>query len=111
MGRVGTATAAAAAALGALLLTAPSASAKPAVHTVVIQQMKFGPAPTGVRAGDTIVWANKDMFRHTATARDKSFDVDLPAGATGRTVVGKAGTITFYCRFHPAMTGRVVVAK
>jgi plastocyanin len=28
-----------------------------------------------------------------------------------RTVLKKAGQISFYCRFHPGMTGRLSVAK
>jgi plastocyanin len=59
--------------------------------------------------GDTIVWKNNDIFRHTATARDKSFDVDLPAKSEARVRVGAAGTIAFFCKFHPGMTGELVV--
>src|SRR3546814_8315313 len=65
----------------------PTAGPAPRVHKVVIDKMKFGPVPAGIRAGDTILWINRDMFRHTATARDKSFNIDLPAGKSGKTVV------------------------
>jgi plastocyanin len=50
-------------------------------------------------------WVNRDFVRHTATARDKTFDLSLEPRTSGRTVVRKAGTITFYCRFHPGMKG------
>lgn len=93
------------------LATAAEAASPPKVHTVVITDMAFGRPPAGVRPGDVVVWVNKDMFRHTATARDKSFDVDLAPGKSARTVVRKPGTISFYCRYHPGMTGRLVVAK
>ena len=97
---------------GVLLLSAARAAAAPArVHTVVMDDMAFGPAPTGVRVGDTILWVNRDMFRHTATARDGSFDVDLTPGQSGRTVLRTAGTIRYLCRFHPAMTGQVTVGR
>ena len=89
----------------------PHAAAAPKVHTVVIDKMVFGPAPTGVSAGDVVVWVNKDMFRHTATARDKSFDVDLAPGKSARMVVKKTGVVSYFCRYHPGMTGRMVVAK
>jgi plastocyanin len=92
------------------LLTAP-AGAAPKVHTVVIGDMAFGPAPVGVRVGDTLVWVNKDMFRHTATARDKSFDVDLVAGGSARTIVKQAGTLRYFCRYHPGMTGQMTVSR
>ncbi|PWG01281.1 cupredoxin domain-containing protein [Sphingosinicella humi] len=86
-------------------------AAAPKVHTVVMDKMKFGPVPKNIRAGDTILWVNRDMFRHTATARDKSFNIDLPAGKSGKTVIRKSGKIPFYCIFHPGMKGQLVVAK
>ena len=88
-----------------LSLTPPSAAAPPKTHVVVIDKMKFGAVPTNVRAGDTIVWVNRDMFRHTATTRGPGFDLDLPAGAKGKSIVRKAGQFKFYCRYHPGMTG------
>jgi plastocyanin len=48
---------------------------------------------------------NRDFIRHTATASDHSFDVDLPAGAKGKTVLTKTGAIPFVCRYHPGMRG------
>ncbi len=97
----------------ALAIASPAAAAAPPkarVHTIVMASMGFGPAPARIRVGDTVVWVNKDIFRHTATARDKSFDVDLAPGKEGRTVVRKAGQIAYFCRFHPGMTGKLAVA-
>jgi plastocyanin len=51
------------------------------------------------------------MFQHTATAKDGSFNVDLPAGAKGKTVVRKAGAIAFMCKYHPGMRGVLKVAR
>jgi plastocyanin len=90
---------------GALLLAAWPAAAAPRTYTVVIDKLKFGPLPVGLHKGDTIVWVNKDFLRHTATAADHSFDVDLQAGASGKTVLTKTGSIAFVCRFHPNMRG------
>ena len=90
-------------ALAVLLLATPPAAAAPRTHVVVIDKMKFGAMPAGVRAGDRISWVNKDMFRHTATAGDRSFDVDLPPGARKMSVVRKAGEIAVICRYHPGM--------
>src|SRR5687767_12080873 len=69
--------------------------AAPRVHTVVLAKMKFGPVPAGIRAGDTIVWVNRDPVKHTATARDRSFNVDLPPGKSGRTIVRRIGVNAF----------------
>ena len=88
---------------------APRALAPPQTHTIAIERMRFGPVPSNLRAGDTIVWVNRDIFRHTATARDRSFNVDLAPGARGRTVIRHNGNVDFYCIFHPGMRGRLAV--
>ena len=85
--------------------TAIGAAPQPRTHVVVIDKMKFGPVPAGVKAGDTILWVNKDLFRHSATTRNRSFDVDLPPSSRGKMVVKRAGAIDFYCRYHPGMKG------
>jgi plastocyanin len=90
---------------------ASPAAAATTVHTIIIDKMKFGPAPAGLRSGDTIIWVNRDMFKHSATARDKSFNVDLPPKSSGKTVIRHAGTIAFYCIYHPGMAGSLSVAR
>jgi plastocyanin len=94
-----------AAAVGAGLLIAPEASAAPTVHVIVIQNMKFGPLPAQIHKGDAIIWINRDFLRHSATANDHSFDVDLPPNARAKTVLAKSGVIPFSCRYHPGMRG------
>ncbi|MEO5772918.1 MAG: hypothetical protein ABIQ32_02200 [Sphingomicrobium sp.] len=94
-----------AACAGSLLLVPQPAVAASRTYTIVIDKMKFGPVPANFRKDDSIVWVNRDMFRHTATARDHSFDIDLPAGARRRTLVRKTGSIAFLCRYHPGMRG------
>lgn len=81
-----------------------AAAPAPKVHTVIIDKMKFGVPPVGARIGDTIMWINRDIFRHTATARDGSFNIDLPPGKSGRTLLRRAGSIVVYCVYHPGMT-------
>jgi plastocyanin len=76
---------------------------------VVIEKMAFGAMPAGVKAGDAIEWVNRDVVRHTATARDRAFDLDLAPGARRRVVVRKAGVTAVYCRFHPGMTATLTV--
>lgn len=104
---------------GAAVVAAPTlaaatrAVAAPArTHTIIVDKMKFGPAPEGVRVGDTIVWVNNDMFRHTATSRASGFDIDLPPrGGRGQVVMRSAGTVSYLCRFHPNMTGQITVGR
>src|SRR4051812_35856720 len=90
----------------ALLLGAAPAAA---VRTVTIKQLMFGPVPTDLRVGDAVDWVNADIFTHSATAKDKSFDVELKPGAHARIVLTQAGTVPFICRYHPGMAGTLVV--
>lgn len=90
---------------GLLLLFASAAAAAPHSYTVVIDKLKFGPVPRNLHKGDAIIWDNRDMLRHSATATDHSFDVDLPPGAKGKTVLRKTGAIAFVCKYHPGMHG------
>ena len=96
--------------LAVLLLLSPAYAAAPRTHTVVIDKMKFGAVPPGVHPGDTIIWVNKDMFRHTATARNGAFNVDLPPNSRAKTVIRAKGNLAFYCKYHPAMTGVLKVS-
>lgn len=91
--------------------TASSPSQAAHTYTVVIDKMKFGAVPTRLRVGDTILWVNRDLFRHTATSADHSFDVDLAAGKSAKITMRKAGSVAFSCKYHPGMKGRLVVAK
>jgi plastocyanin len=97
-------------ACGVVLLVSPSLAAGPRVHKITIDNLAFGPSPGGLHVNDIVEWANSDILRHTATATDGSFDIDLPAGAKGRTILKQAGGVTYVCRFHPGMKGRLEVA-
>lgn len=89
-------------------LPAPAAAR---TYSVTIDKMKFAPVTAKLRVGDRIVWVNRDMFQHSATAADHSFDVDLRAGAKGVTVLRRAGTTAFSCKYHPGMRGVLHVAR
>jgi len=83
--------------------------AQAATTDVVMQNLVVKPVEVTAKVGDTIRWDNKDFVAHTATATDKSFDVMLPPGKTGSTVVTKVGTFDYFCKFHPNMKGKVTV--
>ena len=87
------------------------AAAGPRVHTVVMTSMRFAAMPAGIRPGDVIVWVNRDMVPHTATARDGSFDVVVAARQSRRMRVTRAGTFAVYCRYHPGMGATLAVAR
>lgn len=83
--------------------------AAPAEHVITLGKMKFGPPPDTLLVGDVIVWVNDDPVRHTATARDGSFDIDLPPGKEGRVILAAAGEVEAFCRFHPGMKLKLTV--
>ena len=99
-----------AAAAWALLLYPAPAAAAPRSFTIVVDKMKFGALPQGIHAGDLIVWDNRDMFRHSATAKG-AFDIDLPAGKVVKVRATKTGTFAFTCKYHPGMKGVLKVSK
>lgn len=74
----------------------------------------FIPRVTNATAGEIVVM-NFDPVRHSVTARDGSFDVELPAApesnfTEARFEVRSPGTFEFACRYHLSMTGTLVVA-
>jgi plastocyanin len=84
--------------------------AKSAVHTVVIENMQFNPAQLRVHRGERIVWVNKDLFPHTATAASHAFDSgSIAANSSWTYVASKAGEYAYGCTFHPTMKGVIEV--
>ena len=106
------AAAAAALALTALALAgaASRGAEQAAAHTVVIENMQYTPAQLSVRRGERIVWVNRDLFPHTATAQGKAFDSgSIAANASWSYVASKSGTYAYGCTFHPTMKGNITV--
>ena len=78
------------------------AARKPATHTITIDGARFSPAELTVSAGDTVIWVNKDILAHTATARDGRFDSKvIQPGKSWRVVVKRTGAVPYTCAFHP----------
>jgi len=84
--------------------------AQPPNQLVVIKQMHFDPAKLNVKAGETVEWKNEDIFTHTVTANDGSFDSGAIApGASWQTTISKTGTIAYHCGPHPNMTAELTI--
>ena len=98
-------------ALGALLLVLVAGPARADVIQIKMEKLTFVPAQVSAHVGDTIEWVNSDFVAHTATARDGAWDVMIPPNATKSIVLKADGTVDYYCKFHPNMTGQVMVAK
>jgi plastocyanin len=87
--------------------TQPAAAAE---HTVVIENMQFNPPQLTVHRGDRIVWVNKDLFPHTASAVDQAFDSgSIAVGASWTYVARTSGAFAYGCTFHPTMKGMLKV--
>ena len=92
----------AAIALAAALLSI-SVPAHAATIEITMENLVISPAEVSAKVGDTITWVNKDVFAHTATAKNGDFDVTLPPNKSATSVLRKAGTVEYYCRYHPNM--------
>ena len=91
------------------LTLATSVSAHAATIQITMENLVISPAQATAKVGDTIEWINKDVLAHTATARNGDWDVVLPPKKNGTLVLKKAGTIDYYCRFHPNMKATLTV--
>jgi plastocyanin len=90
-----------------LLSVAPPAPAAAATHVVLIDQMKYAAVPP-LKVGDVVTFVNKDLFRHTVTASNNSFNLDMMPGTQGSLHINSAGHAAFYCKYHPGMRGTMV---
>jgi len=97
--------------LAAVVLAMPGSPASPAgtTRSVLMKSIAFEPQQVSVHVGDTLKWANQDIVAHTATAKDKSWDINVLPGKSGQMVVKAAGTFDYICRYHPNMTGKIIV--
>ncbi|AMX99794.1 cupredoxin family copper-binding protein [Mesorhizobium ciceri] len=76
---------------------------------VTIDRLVFSPATVEAKVGDTIEWVNKDVFAHTATVKG-GWEVMIPPKKSASLTLKTAGPVDYFCRFHPNMKGRLVVA-
>lgn len=87
-----------------------SADTAAGTHLVVIEQMRFDPPALTVQHGDRVVWVNKDLFPHTASATSKAFDSrSIAPNASWSYVASRPGSYPYRCNFHPTMRGTLTV--
>jgi plastocyanin len=96
------------------LILAPSGLASVSAHAATIQivmdKLVFSPVETQAKVGDTIEWVNRDILAHTATATaGDDWNVIIAPNKTEKLVLQKAGTVDYYCKYHPNMKGRLNV--
>ena len=89
---------------------APAPSPATTATKVEISGFVFVPATVTVAVGTTVQWTNNDSVAHTVSSRDDVFDSGRLAGAaTFSHTFTQQGTFEYYCKFHPSMTGTVIV--
>ena len=93
----------------ALALLAACGAAAAETHVVIIEDMKFSPAVLTVKHGDTVVWKNKDITPHTATAAGKFDSRNIAGGQSWSWKADHTGHFDYVCIYHLGMKAAVVV--
>jgi plastocyanin len=79
---------------------------------IEIRTFEFAPFAPDVKPGDVIVWINRDIVPHTASADNGSWDSgQINPGGKWQMVVKDGLVESYYCRFHPSMTARLDITK
>lgn len=79
-------------------------------HQAEIMSFAFDPEVLTVRAGDTVTWTNRDFAPHTATDQEGLWDTgEIEKDGTATITFSETGEFSFFCAYHPHMTGRVSV--
>jgi plastocyanin len=78
---------------------------------VEIKDFAFNPPETTVPVGGSVTWTNNDTTPHTATGLDREAlqSGAIAPGASFTQTFDTAGTIEYFCEFHPNMKGSIVV--
>lgn len=62
-----------------------------------------------VRSADIVSVTNRDSFKHTVTADNGAFDVEVNGGATESLPALTPGMYSFHCEIHPSMQGSLTI--
>lgn len=84
-----------------------ASSASPGGAVLTISGFKF--SELTVTAGQQITITNKDSAKHTVTADDKSFSVEVPGNGTATLTIATPGTYPIHCEIHSSMKGTITV--
>ena len=77
--------------------------------TVTAKNFAMTPTTVSIKAGETVAWTNDDAAIHTATLDNGACSTDnINPGTTAKLTFNVAGTYTYHCRIHAAMTGFTV---
>jgi plastocyanin len=81
-----------------------------APNEVVLSGLSYNPASLTVSLGTKVTWINNESVTHTVTSDSSLFDSgDMIKGNSFTYTFNKAGTFGYHCKFHPNMTGKIIV--
>ena len=103
-----------AAAVLAGVMSVPTRADEPSgrQHAIEIRKFQFSPGELVVAPGDSVIWINDDLVPHTITADDGSWDSDrIDSGVQWQIVIDEEMSGTYFCRYHPSMTGRFRIVR
>ena len=76
-----------------------------------MKNFQYQPAQLNVKPGETVTFRNDDIYAHTVTADDGSFNSGLiPGGKTWTLKITQPATIAYHCIPHPNMKAQLVVS-
>ena len=88
----------------------PTGAGADAAPQVIIDNYAFSPVPLTVKPGTTVTWVNQDDDPHTVDSTQGKFkSTTLNKGDKFEFRFTEAGEYPFFCRFHPKMTGKIIV--
>ena len=87
--------------------TSDTASSSPS-NAVSIENNTFTPETLTIKVGETVTWMNNDSVMHNVVADEFSSD-NLSNGDSFEFTFEEAGTYTYICSIHPAMSGEIIV--
>jgi plastocyanin len=79
--------------------------------TVSMKNFAFDPAELKIKAGDTVVWTNKDTVSHNLVS-DSGAEIISPTISTGGTyshTFNTPGEYAYHCEIHTGMNGKIIV--
>lgn len=82
-----------------------NAPVAPKTHTVNIVEMRFKPESLTVVPGDVVVWINKDIVPHTATAAGSFDSKTIEPTRSWSFRARRKGEFAYVCTLHPTMKG------
>ena len=83
------------------------------VKKIEIKDKKYSTPKLTIKAGETVMWTNRDDSDHTIVADDGSFGTkegdDLNPGESYKFTFKKKGKYTYHCKYHPREKGVIIV--